>query len=633
MKVILIVVMFISPFIIFTEGAHEEWVAQYDGPNSYWDESNGVAYDIEGNAYVTGMSEGYNTIKYDRNGNIVWGVTDSIGARDIEVDNEGYVYITGIGGTQETYVDYYTIKYDSDGKKIWSARYNGPGNFYDRANDLSIDKDGNVYVTGDSDGFYADNADYCTIKYDSNGKEQWVARYDSPYKDDDLSWDIVVDTFGNSYVTGYSYVRSGTIDYCTIKYDTNGNQKWVARYNGQKNKVNTPYDIAIDNNGYVYVTGECDSNCDDQGDYCTIKYDSNGNQLWVAKYDGLTNKRDTAYSIDVDQEGNVYVTGNSCGTGPYGDICTIKYDKDGNEMWVVRIDDGNGIDLTFRDGFIYVGGNKGFSSDADFITIKYNTDGKQLWMITYDVEGSYGEGICDLDVDDKGFVYVTGTSWVGPSYTDYDYLTIKYSQTSTGIELAYFNAKPKDNGILLNWTITGEDDNFAGFNLYRQEVPSLSNNPVSSNVTPDIISWEKVNTEPITGHNPYQYTDNYVSEGKTYEYRLEAVYKKSWGEFSETIGTTKTTYSGEKESFSIVSVYPNPASDIVHCVMNIPYSGQVRVEIYDISGRRVSENSFFAYNEGETEGNVDVSKLINGVYEIKAFLDNECARTRMVITR
>ena len=100
------------------------------------------------------------------------------------VDESNNVYIAGhTEGTYEgaTSADYVTIKYDSDGNELWVGRYNGTGNWLDYPESLGVDGSGNVYVTGMSmaiDGQW----DYATIKYDSDGKEMWVARYDGvPY--------------------------------------------------------------------------------------------------------------------------------------------------------------------------------------------------------------------------------------------------------------------------------------------------------------------------------------------------------------------------------------------------------------------------------------------------------------------
>ena len=57
------------------------------------------------------------------------------------------------------------------------ARYSGREMVRMRLPPPAVDADGNVYVTGNSFGTYETRLDYATIKYDANGNQQWVARY------------------------------------------------------------------------------------------------------------------------------------------------------------------------------------------------------------------------------------------------------------------------------------------------------------------------------------------------------------------------------------------------------------------------------------------------------------------------
>ncbi len=136
----------------------------------------------------------------------------------------------------------------------WVARYNGPIDSIDEAYSIAVDNSGNVYVTGRSGGIGI-TKDYATIKYNSSGVQQWVARYNGPGNGRDDAYSIAVDNSGNSYVTGFSTGLGTSYDYATIKYNSAGTQIWVARYNGPGNGNDFAYSIVVDNSGNVYVTG------------------------------------------------------------------------------------------------------------------------------------------------------------------------------------------------------------------------------------------------------------------------------------------------------------------------------------------------------------------------------------------
>ncbi len=430
-----------------TSGVGQEWVARYNGPASEWDGAGALAVDGSGNVYVTGYSESggsghdYATIKYDSEGNEQWVASyDGPGggydvARLLTVDGSGNVFVTGESTGSGTWQDYATIKYDSNGNEQWVARYNGTGNYQDRPGGLAVDGSGNVYVTGRSTG--SNNlTDYATIKYDSNGNEQWVARYNGPNNNNDGAYHIAVDGLGNVYVTGGSRGSGGEYDYATIKYDGDGNEQWVARYDGPASQIDQASDLAVDGSGNVYITGYSTGSGTDY-DYATIKYDGDGSEQWVTRYNGPGNYEDRPGGLAVDGLGNVYITGYSTGSGTDYDYATIKYDGDGNEQWVARYNGpGNYWDFA-RDlavdgsGNVYVtGGSTGSGTDYDYATIKYDSGGNQQWLIRY--HGGYAEDSASaLAVDGSGNVYVTGASR-SPVGAGRDSVTIKYGPDSDG---------------------------------------------------------------------------------------------------------------------------------------------------------------------------------------------------------
>jgi hypothetical protein len=425
----------------------ENWVARYDGSGSLTDVATAIAVDHSGNVYVTGHSIGstseddYATIKYDPSGNQLWvaryngpgNATDD--ATAIAVDNSGNVYVTGDSGGSGTNSDYATIKYDSSGNQLWVARYNGPGNVEngdDEATAIAVDGLGNVYVTGSSTSFSGAAQYYATIKYDSSGNQLWVARYIGPANGgSNVANAIKVDGSGNVYVTGYSTGLDSinVLDYATIKYDSSGKQLWVARYDSPANLDDIANAIAVDNSGNVYVTGYSGQ----YYEYATVKYDSSGNQLWVARYHGESGG--AAVGIVVDGLGSVYVTGFFGLLGPHYAYGTIKYDSSGNQVWVAQYNGPNNTDAYANaiaidgSGSVYVTGYSGAPGPSDYATIKYESCGNQQWITHYNGPGNWVDTANAIAVDNSGNVYVTGSS-AGSGFID-DYATIKYSQGSS----------------------------------------------------------------------------------------------------------------------------------------------------------------------------------------------------------
>lgn len=336
LKWLFLVILPLTSISAFAQSVDTAWVRIYNGPGNARDCAWAMVVDDSGNVCVTGESYGsgtgydYATIKYCPNGDTAW-VTRYNGpgngwdqATAIAVDGSGNVYVTGRSTGSGADEDYATIKYYPNGDTAWLRRYDGPsGNLGDAASAVAVDGYGNVYVTGLSVGS-GTYEDYATIKYDSSGNQLWAKRYDGLGRYTDMAHDIAVDDSGNVYVTGRSEGTGTAFDYATLKYYPDGDTGWVRRYNGPGNRQDRALAIGIDGSGNIYVTGESEGS-GTSWDYATIKYDSSGNQLWVQRYNGPGNSTDEAYTIAVDDSGNIYVTGASEGTGTENDYVTIKY--------------------------------------------------------------------------------------------------------------------------------------------------------------------------------------------------------------------------------------------------------------------------------------------------------------------
>uniref|UniRef100_A0A7V5XYY6 T9SS type A sorting domain-containing protein n=1 Tax=candidate division WOR-3 bacterium TaxID=2052148 RepID=A0A7V5XYY6_UNCW3 len=420
----------------------QEWIARYNGPDNLNDGAQIVVLDNEGNVYVTGVSNYQQsfgdivTIKYNPNGEIQW-IARYNGPSNYDdyptamtIDSHGNVYVTGATGYpsgSNVEWDYVTIKYDSNGREKWVAIYDGPGSGiydWDMATAIAVDNEGNVYVTGQSSGGSNTFFDFATIKYDSNGFVQWVRRYESE------GWDqataIGLDNYGNIYVTGgYNGGGETHYDYLTLKYNREGALIGAVLYSGPGLDFDFPFSLAIDNFNNVYVTGiSYLSRFPGDPSITTIKYDTALRQQQIAIYRNGWEVR----KIISDSLSNVYVIG-SVSTDSGSDMVTIKYDASLNELWA-RVygtnEDDHGVDIGVDIwGNVYI---TGIIQDelgiSDYLTIKYDSTGELLWSARYDGfnDNDYPNS---LVVDRESNVYVTGASF--SPYTNYDYLTIKYS--------------------------------------------------------------------------------------------------------------------------------------------------------------------------------------------------------------
>ena len=177
------------------------------------------------------------------------------------LDNtQQYLYVTWYtnGLLNLTPADYLLIKYRvSDGQQVWARTY---GNLLgdDKASGIVIDGLNNPVITGASQNFLLllTPYDYATVKYDQNGNQLWVSRYNGTGNNEDKPTGITADALNNIIVTGGSIGSGSNIDFATVKYNSSGTQQWVQRYNGPGNNEDRAYAIVVDNSDNIIVTGE-----------------------------------------------------------------------------------------------------------------------------------------------------------------------------------------------------------------------------------------------------------------------------------------------------------------------------------------------------------------------------------------
>jgi uncharacterized delta-60 repeat protein len=377
-----------------------------------------------GSVYYAGLARNRNTnqetdyvlVKTDANGNRVWSRRFDSGANgleslnDIVLDSQGNIYLGGFGyrGSVLDY-DYVLVKYSPQGDLLWSRFFDGEGQ--DLANSLEIDNADNILITGQSSktGF---TFDFLTIKYDSQGNLLWQARFDGG--NGDGACEVETDAQGNVYVTGTSIVYAGgsTQDIVTIKYNPNGQQVWFNRYDSHNSYgQERAHEMEVDCQGNVYVMGNIDTQSLVE-DNLVIKINNAGVTQWVKIWNASNHAaNELASEMKIDCSGNVIVTG----------ITNINNEINNNDAYLVKINPANGefvwsliydepFDQDYQgdnkllldgDGNIYLGTTSQHFSNYNMVVIKYSPAGEQLWKYKYDNPYFGYDGLMDWHGDDS----------------------------------------------------------------------------------------------------------------------------------------------------------------------------------------------------------------------------------------
>lgn len=267
--------------IKYDASGSQMWVMRYNGASNGRDDAMDIGLDGAGNIFVTGFSAGwgfdYATIKYSPDGVLQWvkRYDGPVNSDDLPlalaIDPEGNVCVTGYSLGYQTAYDYATVKYNSSGTEQWVQRYNHTYNGSDIAVAIAVDAAGNIFVTGNSDGSVG-NPDYLTIKYNPSGVQLWEQRYNGSMNNADYAKSIAVDGYGNVYITGNCYNTGTGHDYVTVKYNTEGVQQWLKVFDGALHSLDYGIDLTVGACNNVYVTGRSYNGSTASYDIVTIKY-------------------------------------------------------------------------------------------------------------------------------------------------------------------------------------------------------------------------------------------------------------------------------------------------------------------------------------------------------------------------
>ncbi len=453
----LLTVIFIISHLPLAGQPTQVWVNRYNGNLNGTDIAKALAVSTDGSIYVTGVSRentaaGHiTTIKYNAigmqewidhyalpgSGNINTGVAISIQDEALG----GNIFVGGIVEHWEG--DFALIKYTPDGTRLWTQSYSG---LYQSGEDFLVDmecdKTGGAYVLGKVNLGNGSGFDLATLRYDENGNLLWEKNYSGASSTTDIPRALTVDDSNRVYIVSksFNFYGSGTYDYTTICYLPDGTELWVVNYNGPGNGTDQPVDITNDSQQNQYITGYV-TGSDGTLDFGTIMQNHFGTRLWEATYNGSASGADSAVSVAIDPNGNIYVTGKSMeihGLIAKEAITTISYTSQGQQRWIQHFfgqDEMGAVPSTVkvdRFGGVYVSGRQTHpQQNSNFVILKYDTSGVMQWIAAYDGPAHLDDEILNMFIDQNANIFVTGYS--KGIATSHDIATIHYTQDPTGI--------------------------------------------------------------------------------------------------------------------------------------------------------------------------------------------------------
>jgi hypothetical protein len=259
---------------------------------------------------------------------------------------------------------------------------------------------------------------------------QWESRLNGAGSFIDKAVDVELDASGNTYATGASY-NGTSYDWVTVKYNSEGVELWRRSYGGSG--IDEPHALVLDGANNVIVTGSRFISGTDW-DIATIKINgTTGAIIWSVINPG-SERFDYGVDVAVDPFNNVIVLGAlSVATGNT-DFVTIKYSSGGGGLTWSRtlggaFNDNPKVILTDAASNVYVTGNHEFSIGTtylDFRVAKYNSVGTLQWSVTEDSGFGKLDTPFAMALDASNNVIVTGSGFTD-ILNEEDFMTVKFS--------------------------------------------------------------------------------------------------------------------------------------------------------------------------------------------------------------
>ncbi|HEY3358939.1 MAG TPA: DUF2341 domain-containing protein [Polyangia bacterium] len=505
------------------------WTYVYDGADGGDDRVAAVAVGPDNHPVVTGSSFSqaggfdYLTLKLDRQSAArLWlerhdGDQNDVDLacalavdanNDVVVSGQSAMYSFPAGNTN----DIYTLKYPAaGGAPLWGRQYNGPAAGDDRATAIQavVGPGGVGYAVVGYGKNAAWNWDIYVLKYGATGVLEWAATpYDGGVLGDDVPAGAAFDDAGNVYVVGATKTAA-SVDWFVARYDgLTGARTWTDVFDGPGHGDDSARALAV-RGGALYVTGRVRGAAGDD-DLYLVKYDAaSGARLWERAFANAAAGDDEGVGLGIDQvNGDVVVAGTTLAAPGNHDVVVLRYDSDGNRLWVKTLGRPAHDDITTaaaldQSGYLYVAADTNGGAGWDVLGVAFDERGNVVAGLTYGGPTGGEDRAIGVAANRLGEAFIAGhTAGAGG---DFDYVVLKLRNPLLQVP-APLTATPAYTAITLGWGDNSSDED--GFKVERRD-----------GACDAASAWQLVYT---AGPNVTTWTDAGRPVGTPYCYRVTA---------------------------------------------------------------------------------------------------------------
>jgi len=419
---------------IWSQGDLAALPADVPGTAFYSSPTTTMVLGADGSTYMTGQSDDgltqdFLTVALDPSGDELWSARkddpwglDARASAIARHEPSGRTYVTGTARFGLGYLTM-TVAYDAAGNELWTQTWSlAPQEASPCC--IAAGADGTVYVAGTDTSLWGD---IFVVAYGPDGSEQWVRTWDGAFEFDSAQ-SLAVSPTGSLHLLGITH-KFGSMDFVTLTYDSDGVLLWERIRDGGTSGSDSARSLAVDAQGNVYVVGESEGPA--TTDFLAVKYDPTGAELWATRSESTWGVFAMPLAIQVDSAGNPVATGYSrtAITPPNYEfdrrIMTIAYDSSGATRWVRERPEIAGTDAGAQavgvgtDGTVWVAGSAEAGTDLDLLVVGYSPGGFEQFH--YTLAGAGASAAVDIHAPSIGGVVVTGYA-ESPSY---DFLAIR----------------------------------------------------------------------------------------------------------------------------------------------------------------------------------------------------------------